>query len=186
MRSVSGDIRFVRSYPLASFGHVQNFERTPPDKYVRWMNVTHWHAVCPVLVRFVRFSCVWHPVGILYVSVDVRCERSTTGQVTEIPRRVPHAHSVIVQRRFVRFFYGTYSFFFRYTSVTRTLLGRSLSVTCSVRMCSSRLPRRHSPPLRRVPSTYKHFLQIFCPFGVRYLYPFICDSTIRKDRWGIT
>ena len=43
MRSVSGDIRFVRSYmyPLESFGHVQNFERTPPDKYVQWMNVTH-------------------------------------------------------------------------------------------------------------------------------------------------
>ena len=40
MRSVSGDVRFVRSYPLASFEHVQNFERTPPDKDVRWMNVT--------------------------------------------------------------------------------------------------------------------------------------------------
>ena len=25
-----------------------------------------WYAVCPVLVWFVRFSCVWHPVGILY------------------------------------------------------------------------------------------------------------------------
>ena len=56
MRPVSGDIRFVPSYPLVSFGHVQNFERTPPDKYVRWVNVTHWHAVCQVLVRFVRFS----------------------------------------------------------------------------------------------------------------------------------
>ena len=42
MRSVSGDVRFVRSYPLASFGHVQNFERTPPDKDVRWMNVKAW------------------------------------------------------------------------------------------------------------------------------------------------
>ena len=41
IRSVLGDIRFVPSYPLASFGHVQNFERTPPDKYVRCMNVTH-------------------------------------------------------------------------------------------------------------------------------------------------
>ena len=40
MRSVSGDVRFVRSYPLASFEHVQNFERTPPDKDVWWMNVT--------------------------------------------------------------------------------------------------------------------------------------------------
>ena len=75
MRSVSGDIRFVRSYPLASFGNVQNFERTPPDKYVRWMNVTHAlvcglsgsHSVCPILI--VSAS---DPVGILYVSVDVR------------------------------------------------------------------------------------------------------------------
>ena len=41
-----------------------------------------------------------------------------------------------------------------------------------------RLPRRHSPPLRRLPSPEKHLLQIFCPFGVRYLYLFICDSTI--------
>ena len=40
MRSVSGDVRFVRSHPLASFEHVKNFERTPPDKDVRWMNVT--------------------------------------------------------------------------------------------------------------------------------------------------
>ena len=59
MRPVSGDIRFVRFYPLASFGHVQNFERTPPDKYVRWVNVTHAlvcglsgsRAVCPILMH---------------------------------------------------------------------------------------------------------------------------------------
>ena len=59
MRSVSGDIRFVWSFPLATFGHVQNFEPTPPDKYIRWMNVTHAlvcgfcgsPAVCPVLMR---------------------------------------------------------------------------------------------------------------------------------------
>ena len=52
-------VRFVRSYPLASFGHVQNFEWTPPGKYVRWMNVTHAlvcslsgsRAVCQVLMR---------------------------------------------------------------------------------------------------------------------------------------
>ena len=59
MRSVSGDIRFVLSYPLASFGHVQNFEQTPPDRYVRLMNVIHAlvcslsgsRAVCQVLMR---------------------------------------------------------------------------------------------------------------------------------------
>ena len=28
-----------------------------------------WYAVCPVPVEFVLFSCVEHPVGILYVSV---------------------------------------------------------------------------------------------------------------------
>ena len=34
----------------------------------------------PVLVRFVRFSCVRHPVGILYVSVDVRSTSVVNGQ----------------------------------------------------------------------------------------------------------
>ena len=74
MLSMSGDIRFVWSYPLASFGHVQNFKRTPTDKYVGWVNVTHAFGmrVWPVVVRFVRISCVWYPVGILYVSVYVR------------------------------------------------------------------------------------------------------------------
>ena len=59
MRSVSGEICFVRSYPLASFGPVQNFEWTPPDKDVRWMNVTRALvcslsgslAVCPVVMH---------------------------------------------------------------------------------------------------------------------------------------
>ena len=62
----------VRSYLLASFGHVQNFARTPPDKYARWMNVTGPVVCCfSVLMRFVWFSCIQHPVGILYVLVDV-------------------------------------------------------------------------------------------------------------------
>ena len=74
---VSGDIHFVLSYPFARFGHVQNFKRPPRDKNVGWVNVTHalvcsLSGSCVVLVRFVRFSCVRHPVGILYVSVDVR------------------------------------------------------------------------------------------------------------------
>ena len=59
MRPVSGDILFVLSYPLGSFGHVQNFEWTPPDIYGRWVNVTHAlvcglsgsSAVCLVLMR---------------------------------------------------------------------------------------------------------------------------------------
>ena len=34
-RVSSSDARFVRSFPLASFEHVQNFERTPADNDVR-------------------------------------------------------------------------------------------------------------------------------------------------------
>ena len=69
MRSVSGDIRFVRSYPLASFGHVQNFERTPPDKYIQWVNVTH-ALVCSlsgsraVYAVFMRSASFRYPVYI--------------------------------------------------------------------------------------------------------------------------
>ena len=37
-------------------------------------------------------------------------------------------------------------------------------------MRSLRLPRRLPPP-------DKHFSRFFCPFGVRYLYPVICDVT---------
>ena len=68
--------------------------------------------------------------------------------------------------------------FVRYTSVTRAFVDHSLFVTFSVRMRSIRLPRRSLPHLRRLPSPDKQFLHIFCPFSVRYLYPFICDSTI--------
>ena len=56
---MSGDIRFVRSYRLASFGHAQIFKRTPLDKFVRSVNVTHALvcglfgslAVCSFLIR---------------------------------------------------------------------------------------------------------------------------------------
>ena len=77
MRSVSGNIRFVRSYPFAC-------------SKLR-MDATGWRCsvderfLC-VSMRFVRFSCVRHPVGILYVSLDVRSswavEPSTSGHVT--------------------------------------------------------------------------------------------------------
>ena len=100
----------VRWYPFcpASFGHVQNFERTPSDNYVRWMNVTHAlvcglsgsRAVCPILI--VSASCRY-PVCIRWCPFDLSCERSTTGQVRKFPGRVPHAHSVIVQRTFCPF-----------------------------------------------------------------------------------
>ena len=108
MPSLSGDIGFVRSYPLASFGHVQNFERTPPDKYVRWVNVTHAlvcglsgsRAVCPILMRLA--SCRYF-VSIRCCPFDLSCNWSTTGQVTEFPGRVRNVHSVIVQRTFCPF-----------------------------------------------------------------------------------
>ena len=63
------------------------------------------------------------------------CERSTTGQVKEFPGQLQHALSVIVERKFYLFLilYIFYHIrFVRYTSVTRTLFGCSLSVTCSV------------------------------------------------------
>ena len=115
MCSVSGVIRFIRSYPLTSFGHIQNFERTPPDKDVRWMNVTRAlvcglsgsHAVCTFLMR--SASCRY-PLCIRWCPFDLRCERSTTRHLLEFPD--------------------------------------------------------------------KHFSHFFCPFGVRSLYPVICDSTI--------
>ena len=48
-------------------------------------------------IWFVWFLCVRHPVGILYVSIDVdlSCERSTTGYVTvktEFLGRMPHVN----------------------------------------------------------------------------------------------
>ena len=84
MCSVSDDIRFIWSYPLASFGHVQNFEQTPLDKYVRWMNVTH-ALVCGLSGSrvIVQFSCIQHPVGILYVSVDVPSTLVVNGQLQD-------------------------------------------------------------------------------------------------------
>ena len=104
MRPVSGDIRFVRSYPLASFGHVQNFERTPRDKCELWVNVTHAlvcglsgsRAVCPVLMR--SASC-------MYQLMSVRSELWTfeRGQVKEFSRRVQRTHLVFVQRTFCPF-----------------------------------------------------------------------------------
>ena len=56
---------------VASFEHVQNFERTPPDK---------GRYSC-VGMRFVRFSHVRHPVGILYPIV-LNCDRSATEHAT--------------------------------------------------------------------------------------------------------
>ena len=51
--------------------------------------------------------------------------------------------------------------FVRYTSVTRTFVDPSLSVTCLVRMRSLRLSRQSSRPLIRIPSLDKHFIAFF-------------------------
>ena len=68
MHSVSGNIRFVRSYPLESFEQVCSKLGTDATGYIcsvdeRYLYVSMW---------FVRFSCARQPVDILYVSVDVR------------------------------------------------------------------------------------------------------------------
>ena len=74
MHSVPGNIRFVRSYPLASFGHVQNFERTLPDKDVWWMNVS-----C-ALVRVCGLS--GSRACICRCPFDLSCGTPTSGHVT--------------------------------------------------------------------------------------------------------
>ena len=48
-------------------------------------------AVCPVLIRLASGK---YPVRIRLCLFDLNCERSTSGQVIEFPRRVLHAHSV--------------------------------------------------------------------------------------------
>ena len=71
MRSVSGDICFVRSYMLACFAHIQIFDWTPTGKDVLWIDV-----IC-ALVCSLFSSHVFgrHPVGILlYPLMFVRPE----------------------------------------------------------------------------------------------------------------
>ena len=93
-------VRWYPFFPLACFGHVQNFELTPRDKnmYGGWMLPMPWYAVCPVLVQFFLSSCLQHPVSIHWCPFGLSCEQSTSGQVKEFPVWLPHAHSVIVQR----------------------------------------------------------------------------------------
>ena len=139
-------------------------------------------------MRFVRFSCGLsgsHAFGILWVSCmyplmsfrpELRTVNCRTGK-----RVSPTSAACSFCDRSANVLsvpYTVHIRFVRYTSVTRTFGDRSLSVASLVRMHSLRLPRRSSQPLRRLPSPDKQFLHIFCPFGVRYPYPFICDSTI--------
>ena len=116
-------------------------------------------------IRFVRSGFLLYPL------LSVRPELWTVNCRTG--KRVSSTSTACSFQRFVRSLYGTHSFCPLYcTSVTRTFVDRSLCVTCSVCMRPLRLPRRSLPPLRRLPSPDKHFLHIFCPFGVRYLYLF--------------
>ena len=126
-----------------------------------------WYVVYPVPVRFVRFSCIRHPVGILYVSINVRSTSVVNGQRIGLDK--PHTRT----GNRVSWTSAACPFCDRSTNV--------LSVSYTVHIRFVRYTSVHSPPLRRLPSPDKHFLQIFCPFGVHYLYPFICDSTINFD-----
>ena len=67
-----------------------------------WTLLVLWYmyTVCPVLMRLAtcRYS-----VRIRWCPFDLNCEEWTSGQVTEFPRRVLHAHSVFVQRTFCPF-----------------------------------------------------------------------------------
>ena len=48
-----------------------------------WTLLVRCYAVCPVLVWFFRFLCVQHPVGVLYVSVDVSSTCIVNGQLQD-------------------------------------------------------------------------------------------------------
>ena len=112
------------------------------------------YAVCPVPVRFVRFPCVRHPVGILYVSVDVRSTRINYRTGNRVPGTSTACALCDHSTNVLSVSYTVHIRFVRYTSVTLTLGDRSLSVTCSVHMRSIQLPQR-------LPSPNKHFLHFF-------------------------
>ena len=113
--------------------------RIPLDKDVRWMNVIL------ALVCGLSGSCV----------------------VCLVLMRSASCRYPVSSRNVLSICYMVHIRFVRYTSFTCTLVDRSLSVTCPVRMRSLLLPRP-SPP-RRLPPLDKHFFTLFCSFGDRYL-----------------
>ena len=139
MRSVSGDIRFVRSYPLASFGrHLINMS-------VGWTllmrsvcGLSGSRVVCPVDMRSAPCR---YPVCIRWCPFDLSCEGinyRTGNRVRGMSTACAFCdHSTNV----MSVSYTVNIRFVGYTSVTLTLVDRSLSVTCSVRMRSLQLPR---------------------------------------------
>ena len=105
-----------------------------------------------------------------------------------------HVRSVIVQRTFC-------PFLIRYICVLSVihpllirqspLVDRSLSVTYPLHMSYACVlcapytfredPHRHRDDFHHRTSTgFTFFFIFFCPFGVRYPYPVICDSTINE------
>ena len=80
-----------------------------------WTLLVRWYAVCPVLMRFVRFSCVRHPVGILYVFVDVRSTCVVNGKLQDMYWSSPDECRMCIlwsfDERFDRFLCATYSFY---------------------------------------------------------------------------
>ena len=114
-----------------------------------WTLLVRWYAVCPVLMRFVRFSCVWHPVGILYVSVDVISNGVVNGQLQDIYWSSPDECRVCIlwsfNERCVHFLYGTYSFCplcIHYTYVNWPFFGSYLSGTYAL-ITTSAIPKKH-------------------------------------------
>ena len=168
MRFMSGDICFVRSYLLASFGHVQNFEQTPPDKYVRWMYVTHAlvcglsgsRLVCPVLMCSAPCR---YPVCIRWCPNALSCDRSTTGQVKEFPGRLPHAHSVIVQRTFCPF----PKRYIIVLSVIHLLHVRKSAVLCSLLVLYVCASYDFRVDIHRHWDIFHHRINFFCKLSVR-------------------
>ena len=119
----------------------------------------------------------------IFDSIDERYSiRHLTGQV----------RSVIVQRTF-------YTLHIRYMFVfsvihplfirQSTLVDRSLSVKYALLIrfmrslhVSRRLHRHRDNFHHWRPPDNHFFFAFFCPFGVRYPYPVICDSTIKGPR----
>ena len=177
---VSGDIRFVQSYPLASFGHVQNFEQTPLDKYVWWVNVTHAlvcglsgsPAVCPLLMRLA--SCRY-PVCIRWCPLDLSCEQSNARQVKEFPRLVPCAQSVFLQ--------GTLCpFLIRYIfvlSFIHLLHVRLLTVLYPLLVWYIWAPNDFRHDLHRIWDDFHHRIHNFCIF-------FVCSASVTFIRLYVT
>ena len=177
MRSMSGDIRFVRSYPLAKFWTCSKLRTDATrlkcmvdERYIFCIHallcgVSGSRAVCPaVLMR--SASCRYmHPVYICWCPFDLTFKRSATGQVTEFPGRIPHAHSVIVQRTFFRFLYGTctYSFcalYILYPYVSWLFFFRYLFLY----VCA---PFDFRVDIRRHWDDFHHRINIFAFFSVR-------------------